>query len=118
MGGCYGWLLWVVAMCGCYVWLLWVVAMGGCYGWLLGRRALAEASEEKGQSCSGCYGWLLWVVAMGGCYVWFYVWLLCVVAGATGVGGSERRKLGQTFVDVIVQEELVADRRAPQLVPR
>ena len=27
MGGCYGWLLWVVAMGGCYGWLLWVVAM-------------------------------------------------------------------------------------------
>ena len=35
MGGCYGWLLGVVAMIGCCGWLLWLVAMGGCYGWLL-----------------------------------------------------------------------------------
>ena len=26
-GGCYGWLLWAVAMGGCYGWLLWVVVM-------------------------------------------------------------------------------------------
>ena len=26
MGGCYGWLLWVVAMGGCYGWMLWVDA--------------------------------------------------------------------------------------------
>ena len=32
MGGCYGWLLWVVAMGGCYGWLLWVIArVGGAF---------------------------------------------------------------------------------------
>ena len=41
------------ALGGCYGWLLWVVAMGGCQ---IVPRALG-----------GCYGWLLWVDVMGGC---------------------------------------------------
>ena len=65
MGGCDGWLLWVVAMGGCYGWLLWVDA-----DWCLQSDAMADS---RGSLMGGCYGWfnfygwLLWVVAMGGC---------------------------------------------------
>ena len=80
MGGCYGWLLWVVAtMRGAATWVARrVVAMGGCYGWLLWVvchvllgdlvcRMLIDPCHRMLPSdvaMGGCYGWLLWVVVM------------------------------------------------------
>ena len=48
MGGCYGWLLWVIAMGGCYGWLLYVIAMSGCYEWLLWVVAMGDRDGVQG----------------------------------------------------------------------